>query len=149
MISINKVTILGNITRDPELKSTPSGSKVATFGVATNRSYKAADGSRKDEVEFHNVVVWGKQAENTAMYMKKGSQILIEGKIKTRSYDKDSATVYRTEIIADNVQFGSAPANTTTGRSEETNIGMTRPAAATTSAIEYPEEEINLEDIPF
>lgn len=111
MISINKVTILGNITKDPELKALPAGGNVCTFSVATNRVFKDKDGNKQEQAEFHNIVVFGKQAESTAQYMKKGSEIFIEGRIQTRSYEKDGATKYRTEIIAENVKFGSSPKN--------------------------------------
>lgn len=139
MISQNKVFIIGTVVRDPELKALPSGSKVCSLSVATNRSYKKQDGSREEQAEFHNVVVFGSQADSTATFMKKGSQVGIEGRLQTRSWDKDGVKHYRTEIVAENVQFGSKPASQTTTVApvvEEENI-------------DYPDEEINLEDIPF
>lgn len=106
---LNKATIIGNITRDPELKALPTGMKVCSFSVATNRVWKDNNGAKQEAVEFHNIVVFGKQAEATAQYMKKGSQVLVEGRIQTRSWeDKTSGDKkYRTEIVAENVQFGS------------------------------------------
>src|SRR5580704_2799187 len=107
---LNKAIIIGNLTRDPELKALPSGSKVTTFSVATNRTYKDKNGAKQESVEFHNIVVFGKVAELVAQYLKKGSQALIEGRIQTRSWDdKDGQKKYRTEIVADTVQFGSRP----------------------------------------
>ncbi len=146
---LNKAIIIGNLTRDPELKAIASGNKVCTFSVATNRTYKDANGTRQEKTDYHNVVVWGKTAENVATYMKKGSQILVEGRMETRSWD-DAATgtkKYRTEIIADTVQFGSknsgssTPSNTSSApkKSEDEEL----------DTIEYPEEQINAEDIPF
>lgn len=146
---LNKAIIIGNLTRDPELKAIASGNKVCTFSVATNRTYKDSNGVRQEKTDYHNVVVWGKTAENVATYMKKGSQILVEGRMETRSWD-DAATntkKYRTEIIADTVQFGSksngsssngAPAASNTKKEEDS-----------LDTIEYPEEQINAEDIPF
>ena len=103
----NSVIVLGNLTRDPELKSLANDTKVANFSIATNRSW-LKDGEKKEEVEFHNIVVFGRQAETSAQYLKKGSQALVTGRLKTQSWeDKDTQKkMYRTEIIAENVQFG-------------------------------------------
>lgn len=105
---LNRVMLVGNLTRDPELKALPTGSKVANFSLATNRIYKDATGAKKEEVEFHNVVVFGKQAENSALYLKKGQSCMIEGRIQTRSWDDTNGggKKYRTEIVAETVQFG-------------------------------------------
>ena len=145
---LNKAIIIGNLTRDPEMKALPSGSKVTTFSVATNRNYKDKDGQKKESVEFHNIVVFGKVAELVAQYLKKGSQALIEGRIQTRSWDdKDGQKKYRTEIVADTVQFGSRP--TGSGGAASTGKGADKAPAGTSEAIEYPSEEINPDDIPF
>jgi single-strand DNA-binding protein len=148
---LNKAILIGNLTRDPELKAIASGNKVCTFGLATNRTYKDASGNRQEKTEFHNIVVWGKTAENVAQYMRKGSQILVEGRMETRSWD-DAATgakKYRTEIIADTIQFGT---KSTGGPGPAT----AKPASAKQEsdeseldAIDYPDEQINAEDIPF
>ena len=104
---INKSFIFGNLTRDPELKSLPSGNKVCSFGIATNRTWKDQSGARKEATDFHNVVVFGRQAETTAQYLHKGSSAFIEGRLQTRSWDgADGKKNYRTEIIAERVQFG-------------------------------------------
>lgn len=103
---LNKALIYGNMTRDPELKSMPSGSAVANFSVATNRNWKDKEGNKKEDVQFHNIVCFGKTAEIVSQYLRKGSGILIEGRIQTRSWEKDGIKKYTTEIIAESVQFG-------------------------------------------
>lgn len=153
---LNKALLFGNLTRDPELKALPSGSKVAEFGLATNRTYKDKDGNKKEETDFHNIVVFGRQAEVIAQYMKKGRPIYIEGRIRTRNWEaKDgSGKRYRTEIVLENFQFGP---NTAGGRGSEggsasSNQSSSAPQAPrdeSASGIEYPSEEINAEDIPF
>ena len=104
---LNKVFIAGNLTRDPELKALPSGANVSSFGVATNRTWRDQNGEKKEATEFHNIVVFGRQADTCAQYLKKGQQVLVEGRLQTRSWDKDGQKQYRTEIVADRVQFGA------------------------------------------
>ncbi|MFA6094492.1 MAG: single-stranded DNA-binding protein [Candidatus Paceibacterota bacterium] len=148
---LNKAIIIGNLVRDPELKSLPSGIKVCTFSVATNRTWKDKSGVRQDATDYHNVVVFGNQAATTAQYMKKGSSILVEGRMQTRSWDgKDGEKKYRTEVIADRIQFGPRKEGGTPGAAypEKDTKGAPAPTADA-PAIEYPEEEINPEDIPF
>ncbi|MDB5189247.1 MAG: hypothetical protein JWL82_204, partial [Parcubacteria group bacterium] len=96
---INKVELYGNLTRDPELKALPSGQQVANFAIATNRSFKNKDGARQEQTEFHNVVAFGRTAEVIGQYLKKGRPIFIEGRLTTRSWEKDGAKQYRTEVI--------------------------------------------------
>jgi single-strand DNA-binding protein len=103
---LNKAYILGNLTRDPELKSLPSGVQVATFGMATNRVYKDKEGNKQEQTEFHNIVAFGRQGELVAQYLRKGSSALVEGRLQTRSWEADGQKKYRTEIVADRVQFG-------------------------------------------
>lgn len=150
---LNKAFIIGNLTRDPELKSLPSGVQVATFGMATNRIYKDKEGNRQESTEFHNIVVFGRQAETTAQYLKKGSSALIEGRLQTRSWEADGQKKYRTEIVADRVQFGDRRDNSGGGSpAAQAGAGAaaaTGGAATKKDAIEYPEDEINPEDIPF
>lgn len=145
---LNKVFIIGNLTRDPELKSLPSGSNVCTFGIATNRVYKDKDGNKQESAEFHNIVTFGRQGEVVAQYLKKGSSALIEGRLQTRSWEQDGQKKYRTEIIADRVQFGDRKA----GNDNNYNQDQATNKKADTKkddAIEYPDEEINPDDIPF
>ncbi len=149
---INKAIIAGNVTRDPELRSLPSGIKIASFSVATNRFWKdATTGERKEMAEYHNIVVFGRQAENCAQYVKKGSQVCLEGRIQTRSWEQDGQKKYRTEIIAENVQFGARPQ---TNGSSSYSPSSSAPAAGASSEspIEYPDADaldINPDDIPF
>ncbi|MAT38022.1 MAG: single-stranded DNA-binding protein [Ectothiorhodospiraceae bacterium] len=102
---LNKVQIIGNVGRDPELRMTQSGVPVATFSVATNESYKGQDGNLVDRTEWHNVVAWRRLAEILAEYLKKGSKVYIEGKLQTRNYEKEGQTHYRTEIVVDEFVF--------------------------------------------
>jgi single-strand DNA-binding protein len=154
---INKAMIYGNLTRDPELKALPSGGQVASFGVATNRVFKKADGSKQEATEFHNIVVFGRQAETVAQYMKKGSPVYIEGRIQTRSWDSpEKGKQYRTEIIAERVQFGPRAGSGAGGEGGGYSGGASRPsdaeapqAAPKDDAIDYPAEDINPDDIPF
>lgn len=103
---LNKVMVYGNLCRDPEMKALPSGSNVTNFSIATNRTYNDKDGNKQEEVEYHNIVVFGKQAENVAKYLTKGSSAYVEGRLQTRSWEKDGQKMYRTEIVAETVQFG-------------------------------------------
>jgi single-strand DNA-binding protein len=151
---LNKAILIGNLTRDPELKSLPSGSKVAEFGLATNRVWKDREGQKKEETQFHNIVVFGLQAENISRFLKKGSSALIEGRIQTRSWDaQDGSKRYRTEIVADRVQFG--PRRAGEGGSPAPAAGVSDDAEAAqggasgSAGIDYPQEESNPEDIPF
>jgi len=145
---LNKVFIIGNLTRDPELKSLPSGVQVATFGVATNRYYTDRDGAKQESTEFHNIVVFGRSAETSAQFLKKGSQVLVEGRLQTRSWDQDGQKRYRTEIVADRVQFGDRRQGGEGGGGGH-SAPKNAPAPAKGDTIEYPEEEINPDDIPF
>jgi len=145
---INKAMVFGNLTRDPELRALPSGGQVCSFGLATNRVYKKADGTKQEEVEFHNIVMFGKLAELCGQYLKKGSSAYIEGRIKTRSWENEGAgKQYKTEIIADTVQFGPRPA----GQGAAPRGAESAPAAPAVKeeAIDYPAEDINPDDIPF
>jgi len=143
---LNKALIIGNLTRDPELKSLPSGMAVATFGVATNRVYKDRDGNKQESTEFHNIVVFGRQAETTAQYLKKGSSALIEGRLQTRSWESDGQKKYRTEIVADRVQFGDRRSDAPIGDAPKV---ADKGASKGPDTIDYPDEEINPDDIPF
>ncbi len=150
---LNKVQLYGNLTRDPEVKALPSGQQVANFSVATNRSYKDKNGNRQEQTEFHNVVAFGRTAEVIAQYMKKGRPIFVEGRIQTRSWDKDGAKQYRTEVILENFQFGAEGRGGEGGGSRSASAGSDNmeenmPAGGG-EEIQYPDEEINPEDIPF
>src|SRR3990167_3262888 len=107
-MNLNKVMILGNLTRDPELRQTPSGQSVCTVGVATNRIWNDPAGQKQQATEFHNVVLWGRLAEITNQYLKKGRLVLVEGRLQTRSWDdkQTGQKKYKTEIVAETIQFG-------------------------------------------
>ena len=146
-MNLNKVFLVGNLTRDPELRNLPSGAAVASFGIATNRVWKNQQGEKQEEAQFHNVVVFGRQAEIVNQYLAKGSLILVEGRIQTRSWDgKDGSKQYRTEIVAERIQFG--PRSGQSGQREAFNA---KPTAAKEELpeIDINEEEIKSEDLPF
>ena len=102
---VNKVILVGNLGKDPEVKVLESGQMVANFSLATSESYKDKNGQKVEATEWHNCVAWGKQAEIIEKYLKKGSKLFIDGKIKTRSYDKDGQTRYATDIQVINFQM--------------------------------------------
>lgn len=136
---LNSTRLIGNLTADPVLKALPSGIKVATFTIATNESY-TKDGKKVEKTEFHNVVVFGGQAENCAKYLVKGSQVFIDGKNQTRSWeDKETKKkMYRTEVIAGRVQFGAKPKVEEPKKVEEDD-----------EATNFDDLDINPDDIPF
>ena len=115
-MNLNKIFVVGNVTRDPEVRALPSGVNVASFGIATNRFFKGKDGQRQQDTQFHNIVAFGKLADIVKQYLTKGGLVLIEGRIQNRSWDgKDGQKKFRTEIVAEGMQFGprfgaSAPA---------------------------------------
>ena len=133
-MNLNKALIAGRLTRDPELKALPSGKNICNFSLATSSTYKDRDGKAVESTEYHNIVVFGPSAENSAKYLLKGQIALVEGRLQTRSWEKDGQKQYRTEILADRVLFGPKS-------SGEKTAAVTVP--------DYPEEEINPEDIPF
>ncbi len=152
---LNKAIVYGNLTRDPELKALPTGNKVTSFSLATNRVWKDKNGAKQESVDYHNIVLYGKIAELAAQYLKKGSAVLIEGRMQTRSWDDASGKKYRMEIIADSMQFGPRGGAPGAGGSGSSTNASTSSKTATPSApeqletIEYPEEDINPDDIPF
>lgn len=143
--------VYGNLTRDPEMKSLPSGINVTTFSIATNRVYNDRDGNRQESTDFHNIVVFGKQAENVAKYLTKGSSAFVEGRLQTRSWETDGHKNYRTEIVADRVQFGpkGSGGGGASQEKSESSSGAGAEEGKKPAAPDYPEEEINPDDIPF
>ena len=131
-----KVIMIGNLTRDPDVRQT-SNSTVAKFSLAINREWKGKDGQKHEEVDYPNVVAWGKLAELAEKYLHKGSQVLIEGRIKTGSYEKDSRKVYTTDVQADNIQFMG-------GKKDD---GPTEHSQAKANG--YVAEEEDPSDVPF
>ena len=149
---INKVMLFGNLTRDPELRALPSGMNVVNFSLATNRTYKDRDGKKQEQTDFHNVVVFGKQADTVNQYLKKGSSVFVEGRLQTRSWDDKTSgeKKYRTEVVADRVQFGpkgSGGGGGGGGKRDEQPEEETSMGAG--AGIEYPKDDINPDDIPF
>lgn len=113
-MNLNKVYLIGRLTADPQLKSTASGQSVATFGLATNRTWLDKSGAKQEQAEFHNIVVWGRQAETSSQYLKKGAMALIEGRLQTRTWqNKEGQNVKTTEVVAERVQFGPRAMNST------------------------------------
>ncbi len=152
-MNLNKVLLVGNLTRDPELRNLPSGAAVASFGMATNRVWKNQQGEKQEDVQFHNIVVFGRQAEIVSQYLAKGSLILVEGRIQTRSWDgKDGSKQYRTEIVAERIQFGpkSGQRGDFSARSAVKSASETiAPKEEELPDIDINEEEIKSEDLPF
>lgn len=145
-MNVNKVIIVGRLTRDPELRTTTSGQTVASVGVATNRFWKDKSGQRQDKTEFHNIILWGRLAEIAGQYLIKGQEAYFEGRLESRSYKaKDGSDRKVTEIVAENIQLG-AKAGSGSGS------GSYAPRPAQTSAVQSaPAEEIptiNLDDEP-
>lgn len=150
---LNKALVIGNLTRDPEIKALPSGIKVCTFSVATNRVWKDKNGAKQESADYHNVVVFGRQAETAGQYLRKGSSVLVEGRMQTRSWDaQDGTKKYRTEIVADRVQFGNRPGAGAPSGAPAKEVSAAEDGSANAAPIDtiaYPEEEINPDDIPF
>ena len=151
---INKAMLFGNLTRDPELRALPSGMNVVNFSIATNRTYKDRDGKKQEQTDFHNIVVFGRQADTVSQYLKKGSSVFVEGRMQTRSWDDKTSgeKKYRTEVVADRVQFGpkgSGARSTSSGQGGEDQTPPDDMASGGGSGIEYPKDDINPDDIPF
>ncbi len=146
-MNLNKVFVLGNLAKDPEVRTIPSGQQVATFSVATNRIWYNQAKEKNQEVEFHNIVAWGRLAEIAGQYLKKGGLVLIEGRIKTRSWQaQDGTKKYRTEIIAENMQMGPKAQGTSSfskPKSKEETPAAEENAAPDNSG------EITTEEVPF
>lgn len=150
---LNKVFLYGNLTRDPEIRALPSGAQVASFGIATNRTYKDREGQKQDATEFHNIVAFGRLAEVIGQYAKKGRPLFIEGRMQTRSWEGEKGKQYRTEIVLENFQFGPSTMGQGQGgeNSPRAEGGSDKASSKPVSdeAIAYPEEDINPDDIPF
>lgn len=149
MGDLNKVMLIGNLTKDPEAKTLPSGQALSSFSVATNRTWKDKDGSKKEQAEFHNIVSFGKIAEICNQYLKKGAKVFLEGRLQTRSWDdQNGVKKYRTEMILENLSMlgGRTGSSTST-----TGSGPLKPQSQEEELpiIQADEEEINIEDIPF
>lgn len=158
MYSLNKAQIIGNLTRDPEVRQTNTGQMVSNLGVATNRVWKDPQGKKQEQVEFHNIVVWGKLAEICGQYLKKGQKVYFEGRLQTRTWDDENGKKnYKTEIVGEDMimlsnkgegggDFAqSAPAPQTT-KEDTQSAESTEPVEPAVSA---GSEKISVEDLPF
>jgi single-strand DNA-binding protein len=159
-MDLNKAMIIGRLTRDPELRTTPNGMNVCKLGIATSYAYNNKQtGQKVEQTEFHNVVLWSKLADIAAQYLKKGTQVYLEGRLQTSTWEKDGQKHYKTEIVADNMIMLSRAQGT---GSTAPSAGGYSPAASKPQAAEQafvPEElptiqqdggeDINVEDIPF
>ncbi len=146
MISFNQVTLVGNLTKDVELRALTDGKYVASFGIAVNDSYKNKDGVKVETVEFINCNAFGKSAELISKYMKKGSQILVQGKIKTHTWEKEGVKQYQTRVVIDSFKFGTSPQATVT---VDTPKSPSAEKIVAPDNFEYPTEDIKPEEIPF
>lgn len=168
-MNLNKAFVLGNVTRDPEVRALPSGQQVTSFGIATNRFYTDQSGQKKQDAEFHNIVCFGKLADISSRYLTKGSLVLIEGRIKTRNWqNQQGIKQYRTEIIADSLQLGprstaggtghynksfspsqEQPSQSPPAGGENIPVIEENPPPANFTNNEGGSEEIDVKDIPF
>lgn len=159
--SFNQVTLMGNLTRDPELRQTPNGSSVTNFGLALNRRYKGADGNWQEATDFVDIVAWGPLGERVAQYLSKGRPCLVSGRLQSRNWEQDGQKRTKVEVVAQDVTFLGGPGggndggdsgasnNGSTGDSKPTPAKST-PAKKDDVVIEdVGDEPINLDDIPF
>jgi single-strand DNA-binding protein len=143
-MNLNKVIIIGRMTADPDLKNTSSGNSVTNFSVATNRYWTDKQGQKQDQTEFHNVVVWGRQAEIVNQFLTKGALVMIEGRLQTRSWEgKDGGKRYTTEIIAENIQFGPK----SSGNQSQGNFKPSESKKEEDQEIEDDFPEIDIDDL--
>lgn len=145
-MNLNKVFLIGNLTRDPETRALPSGQSVTSFGIATNRMYKR-DGKQEKQTEFHNIVAFGRLAEIASQYLTRGKMVYVEGRLQTRNWDaKDGTKKNRTEVIMESMQMGPKIGGSFTGPEEKPTASNPKEEVAT---IEYGADEINPDEIPF
>lgn len=144
MLNLNRAQVLGNLTRDPEMRFTPNGQAVSNFTIATNRKWKNQDGTDGEATEYHDIVVWGKQAENVTPMLKKGDPVFAEGRLQTRNWEgQDGVKRYKTEIIAETViALGLKGKGTYTPKTEN-------PISEISKSAPKNEDEIDIEEIPF
>ncbi len=151
MRGFSKAIITGNLTRDPELRTTTSGTNVCSFSVAVNRTYKGADGENKEDVSYIDCVAWGKLGEVISNYAKKGSGVLVSGRLSQRSFEgKDGVKRSRTEVVAEDFNFiGTNPASRDGGSSSYSSSASSSNEASVDIPTDIPEGEVDLSEIPF
>lgn len=150
-MNLNKIMILGNLTRDPELRQTPTGQSVCSFDVATNRIWVSPAGEKNQKTEFHRIVAWGKLADICGQYLTRGRLVFVEGRLETRSWqDKETgAKRYRTEVVAESMQMGPRTGDRMVDTPVEKESSSSY-AGSEPATIEYPEgDDIEVKDIPF
>lgn len=148
-MNLNKVFLIGNLTRDPELRTMPNGNAVVSFGLATNRVWRGKDGSQQKQAEFHNIVMFGRLAEIAKQYLKKGSMTMIEGRLQTKNWEgQDGQKRTRTEIVAEAMQMGPRSAGSG-NTSDAVSPKQEDEAPEQLATVEYPEDEIKPDEIPF
>jgi single-strand DNA-binding protein len=151
-MNLNKVFLIGRLTADPQLRTTPGGQPVATFSIATNRVWTGKTGQKQQEVQFHNIVVWGRQAEVANQFLKKGSMAMIEGRLQTRNWqDRQGQKRQTTEIISEMLQLGPRSAGSTGGGMPPSNrdSNLSDEVKEELPEVNIDEPEIKAEDIPF
>ncbi len=147
-MNLNKVMLIGNLTRDPEVRSTPTGQNVCSFGLATNRVWKDQAGQKQEQVEFHNLVAWGKLAEICGQYLKKGKKVYVEGRLQTRKWQaQDGTEKQRTEIVMEGMQMLDRASSG--GSASEVSSVAHAPQAAPANANDTSDDGIKIEEIPF
>ena len=153
-MNLNKAMVIGNIVRDPEMRTTPSGQNVTSFSIATNLVWKDQSGQKQEKVEFDNLVAWRRLAEIAGQYLKKGSKVYAEGRLQTRSWDDPNGVKrYRTEIVVENMIMLDRAGDNAGGGNDYAqpapNSDASQPAPSAPAAASSDEEEISVEDIPF
>jgi single-strand DNA-binding protein len=170
-MNLNKVQLIGRLTRDPEIRTTPSGQTVATIGIATNRTWNDKAGQKQEKSEFHNIVIWGRLAEIAGQYLTKGQEAYFEGRLESRTYTgKDGVERKTTDIVAENMQMGSRAQGASSGGNRPSSMGMSMGAAPAsrpmanqamqqqrqapveeipTINLDEEQDEVRLEDVPF
>jgi single-strand DNA-binding protein len=152
MRGFNKVVLMGNLTRDPELRTTPSGQNVTSFSLAVNRSWKNAQGETQEAVDYIDCNVWGKPAEIVNQYMKKGSGILVSGRLQQRSWEQEGQKRSKVEVVVEDFNFVGGDRDGGSGGSSSSSASTSAPAASKKSepvVEDIGDEPINLDDIPF
>jgi single-strand DNA-binding protein len=154
MYSLNKAQIIGNVTRDPEVRQIPSGKMVCTIGIATNRVWNNPQGEKQEQTEFHNVVCWGRLAEIAGQYLKKGTKVYFEGRLQTRTWDDDAGKKnYRTEIVGENMIILTPKGAPVSGQDfsggVSQSMNQSAPASSPAPAPMAEAEKISVEDLPF
>jgi single-strand DNA-binding protein len=154
--SFNQAIVMGNLTRDPELRTTPNGRSVCSFSVATNYSYQDASGERKEVPEFHEIVAWAKLGELVAQYLTKGRKVMVIGRLQTQQWEKDGVKHRRTEIVANDINFldsrGGGDGGGNFNSQDSAPAASSAPASSKSDDVvieDLDDDKVNLDEIPF